>query len=630
LKGASLDELKLRIKELPISDVIGKYLSLTRKNNQTLAVCPFHDDHSPSMNINDQRGMFYCFVDNIGGDHIKFVQLYKKLEYVEALEDICDQLGWNFQEFVQKKQDNPKFEMGKKILAKATILYKKSSETKYKEQFQHFLTSRGLSEEIAQTYQLGFSPENSALFDYLSSIKNEKDRDYALQLASELSIIKPSKYGEKSHYDTFRERIMFPIWDQFGNVIGFTSRSIREDQKPKYMNSVESFLFNKRNLLYGLHLAKSSIRNNASVIIVEGNMDQIALYAHGFENTVAIMGTALGDSSLQKIEALTKKVYLCLDNDQAGQKAGERINAQFMQRGITPYIVELGEHKDPDDFLQKEGRLAFQEKIDNAGLYIDHLLNKKFPSTIPELTERKLDALHDLFEILAPLGSGLAAKERVAQLSKRLGLQADSATILNSYEDFLKSGKKKTQPQAPQTNQQSESHNQPAELAPAQKVELEEKLSNVEKTLVQILVQHPELFEKEETLELLDFVGSNEVKTYISRLKEVFFEIDESEYQSVVSKLLNDQQFSLELETTASAALYKYRPTTLNEKIAGKMIEDIKRKLQEQKLKTKKEELKHLQNSTQDQDQLNHVLNELALVDRELILLKKNTRKRFK
>ncbi len=629
MKG-TLDDLKMRIKELPISDVIGKYLALTRKNNQTLAVCPFHDDHDPSMNINDHKGMFYCFVDNIGGDHIKFVQLYKKVEYVEALEDICDKLGWNFQDFVQKKQDNPKYDMGKKILSKATILYKKSAETKYSNHFQTFLKNRGLNEEIAQTYQLGFSPENNALFDYLSSIKDEKDRGFALQIADELKIIKPSQYGEKSHYDTFRERIMFPIWDQFGNVIGFTSRAIRDDQKPKYMNSVESFLFNKRNLLYGLHLAKTAIRDRSSVIIVEGNMDQIALYAHGFENSVAIMGTALGDQSLQKLEAITKNIYLCLDNDQAGKKAGDRINAQFMAKGITPYFVDLGQHKDPDDFLKNEGRLAFQEKIDNARLYIDHLLNENFPKTIPELTERKLEALHSLFEILAPLGSGLAAKERVAQLAKRLGLQADSATILNSYEEFLKQGKTQSFSRpAPQMPEPMDSDIPPMEIL-EEKVELEEKLNSVEKTLVQILVQHPELFEREETAELLDFVGSNEVKTYISRLKEVFFEIDESEYESVVSKLLNDRQFSLELEATASAALFKYRPTVLNDKIAGKMIKDIKRKLHEQKLKSRKEELKALQNTTQDQEDLNQVLKDLAQVDREINMLKKSSRKRTK
>jgi DNA primase len=433
----TIDELIARIKDLPVSEVLERYVHTVRKGTQTLAVCPFHDDHSPSLNINDQRGMWFCFVDNMGGDAIKFVMLYRKLEFMDALRDICDKFGWNFDDFHRPKKSSPKIEMGKKILTNTMKLYRKLAQTDQYKAFPEFLQKRGLSEEIAKTYQLGFAPPNYALFDYLSSIKDEKDRQFAQQVAEELGLIKKSKFGERSHYDTFRERIMFPIWDQFGQVIGFTSRAINDEQKPKYLNSLDSFLFNKKNLLYGLHLAKNAIRERDQAILVEGNMDQVALYKNGFENSLAIMGVALGESSLVKLLALTKNVVLSLDNDQPGWRAGTRINAQLMEKGVTPLFLDLGEYKDPDDFLTARGRDELAKRVEEAKPFVDIQIERTLPRKLPELAERKLDLLHEIFEILSPLKNSLSATERVILYAKRLGLQSDSQAIVKSYEEYL-------------------------------------------------------------------------------------------------------------------------------------------------------------------------------------------------
>lgn len=629
---SSLDDLKNKIKDLPISEIIGRYRHITKRGTQTLCVCPFHDDHSPSMNINDQKGMFYCFVDEIGGDAIKFVELYKKLNFIDALEDICKQLGWDFGQYNQPKQKNPKFEMGQKVLNKTALLYKKMAMTKKFSAYNDFIENRKIKPEIEKNYQLGFAPSNNALLDYLNSIKDTKEKEFAINTALELDLLRPSQNDPNQLYDRFRDRIMFPIWDRFGQVIGFTARKTTEKQNAKYLNSTDSFLFNKKELLYGLHFAKSYIRERDYVILVEGNMDQLALYSHGFQNSLAVMGVALGDFSLTQLLAITKNVFLAMDNDDAGQRANERINNQFLEHGITPKYLDYEEFKDADEFLNAKGHISLKEKIDSAKPFIDVLIERNFPSNIPELAERKLEILQSFYQILSPLGDNLAAKERIASLAKRLGLNSDSATIIDSYLKFVSSQKNKfITPQNYEQNLEKSStladenltQNQDQKIALFEKTEI----TNVEKKLMQFLVQHPELLLESETMELLDFVGSNEVKEYILMLKDLFYEIDESEYESIISQILNDEKYSDEIQTCVGAALYKYYPTTLNEKVRERMILDLKVNLQLESLKSKKEKLKiEYKNITNSQDEHN-ILQKIKEVEKEIALLSKKNKK---
>ncbi len=618
--SGTIDELIARIKDLPVSEVLGRYVHLTKKGTQTLAVCPFHDDSNPSLNINDSRGMWFCFVDNLGGDAIKFVTLYRNLEFMEALKDICDKLGWNFDDYHQPKKASPKVEMGKKLLGNSTKLYRKVAETGNHKAFSEFLQKRGLSEEIAKTYQLGYAPAGRALCDYLGSIKDEKDRAFAIKTAEELGLIKKSTYGEQSHYDTFRDRIMFPIWDQFGQVIGFTSRAVTDEQKPKYLNSLDSFLFNKKNLLYGLHLAKNTIRERDEAILVEGNMDQVALFKNGFENTIAIMGVALGDNSLRKLLALTKNVILSLDNDQAGWKAGTRINAQFMAEGITPRFIDLHEYKDPDEFLEARGATEYSKLIEEAKPFVDIQIEREFPEKIPELAERKLDLLHQVFEILSPLKDSLSATERVITYAKRLGLQSDPQSIVKNYQDYLNEQQKSGsnfRPSPPLPEQELASPYDEEDLNES-KVRLDRQLTSVEVRLLQNLVQHPELLIKDEMAELLDFVGNDEVKSYILKLRELMYEIDESEYTSVVQSLMSDDHYSAELTAVVGGALYRYQDNTFDDKVALRMIEDIKKSLQVEQLKIEKQFLKDQQGRAQTQDEQHNILKRLLEVDKKL------------
>ncbi len=637
----SLDELKNRIKDdLPISSVIGQYLDLHRQGQGLVALCPFHQDTKPSMNVNDNKKMYKCFACGAGGDAITFVQKYRNLDFIESLKEICEKNGINFESYKEEKKSNPKVDMAKKILAKSAMVYRKTATSKAFLPYNDFITKRGLDEEIATTYSLGFAPNRNSISDYLNSIPDDKEKSFAVQTALEIGIIKKDKNDPNLTYDTFRDRIIFPIWDSTGVVIGYTSRAIRDEQKAKYMNSVDSFIFNKGNLLYGFHLAKSYIRERDSVIVVEGNMDQIALFHNGFQNAVAIMGVAMGEQSIKRLTALTKNIYIALDNDGAGQKAAERLNQQLLEEGILGLYVNFEPVKDADDFLKIEGRLKLQERLDNAKPMIDVILDRLLPNPVPELSHKKLEVLNKAFEVIKPLKSGLAATERAILFAKRLGLTSSSEQIVKTYEEFLLKQKAKPSVKGKvlaeiKIQQNSESENLGIDFeSKTEETFFSREEKNVkaiqlksEKLLLQELVQNPNAFSSPLVSEILAILPSDEVKKYITRLSRLVYEIDESEYVSMVSNLINSEEVPFEIRETISSALFQYKPRAVDEKNLSRLFFDVKMKVKTEVLIQEKEELKKFQESYQTEEEFNNFLTKLSKIEKELQLLKKQKHK---
>ncbi|MBY0415181.1 MAG: DNA primase [Bdellovibrionales bacterium] len=630
----SLDDLKQKIKEeIPISSVIGNYLSIKRSGSAQVSLCPFHGDTKPSMNINDTKKIFKCFACGAAGDSITFVMKYRNLDYVEALKEICQKQGINFDSYQEEKKTNPKMEMAKKILTRAALLYRKIGSSNQFLPFNNFIKNRGLDAEIATTYSLGFAPNKSSITDYLKSIPDPKERDFAINTALDIGLIRKDKNNPDAQYDTFRDRIIFPIWDQFGQVAGFTSRAIRDDQKAKYMNSVESFVFNKSNILYGFHIAKNAIREKDSVILVEGNMDQIALYHNGFKNTVAVMGVALGNSSLERIVALTKNVYLALDSDKPGFIAMERINKQLAEKGIVAKYLEFLPQKDPDDYLKAHGALALQEKIDNAIPAIDVLLNKLLPEKLPEVLDRKLEILHKAFDVVAPLRSDLAATERVVGFAKRLGLKAEASQIIKNYEDHLSKSTDKpkfSQPTKPIVTNVEPDYDD-SDFIPHDSIDSpftteqsspEIYLSKMEKLLVQEIVQLPTLINMDKMNEILDLVTNDEVKKYIGKIRKITMEVDDREYESVVLNLTNTPEYSIDLREVVTSAFYNYKHKDADTKTKQRILFDLKNKLHVEQLKNKKEELKKLRQACESETEMTDLLSQLLEVEKSLQQIK--------
>lgn len=629
----SLNQLKDKIvNEIPISDLIQRYgTPLTRKSTGHVGICPFHNDTKPSMSVSNDKGIFKCFACGAGTSHFDFVMMHKNMSFIEALKDISETFGYDFDSYTNKREKSKKEIYAEKLLKVSSEIYFQTGMKARVKEYEDFLKNRDIPRELAETYKLGFAPKKNSITDYISTLP-KNDQEEILKTAVEIGLVKWDD-SRKSHYDTFRDRITFPIWDQFGKVIGFTSRAIHDYQKAKYMNSKESFIFNKRNLLYGLHLAKPFIRKRDEIILVEGNMDQLSMFKKGFENSVAIMGTALGDHSLRTIKSLTKNVYLALDTDQAGWDAGVRINAQFLSAGIIPKYISFEPVKDPDDFLKEKGSLAVKEKLENAKSFIDIQFEKMLPNEPITVLDKKIELLRASFSLIAPLKNDINATERLSVWAKKIGLESGNDQILQNYKDFLNGEQKNTpsktnfENEAPPMMEEPpfdygeviESNAIPMPNGQFPEVLEQKSYKRMEKTLLQTVLEHPDCLEYDKLSELLDFMGPSEVKEYILELKNLIFEIDINEFKSFALKLAKN----FDLEETVSKSLQKFSPSELDKDTAKKLIIDLEKKLIRESLKEKREELKRKRSTISTSEEMSKLMVEIHEIEKKLYSLSK-------
>lgn len=618
----SLEHLREQIRSTPISMIIGHFIPLHKKGANLEALCPFHADSNPSLKVNDSKGIYRCFVCDEGGDAINFVKEFKKLDFVESLKTIANILGLPFEE-IKKEKKNPKFEMAQRVLNASNKIYLKFSLQKPKA-FIDFIDKRKLNSESIEVFQIGFAPSNNTLTNYLQTIPHQ-EREFAIRTAQEIGMIKYNQ-ERNSTYDFYRERIMFPIHDHSGQIKGYSSRSIREDQIPKYLNSVDSLIFHKASILFGMHFAKSHIRQLDQIIIVEGNMDVIMMHQFGLKQTVGTMGVALSDASLKLISNMTKNVYLGMDSDPAGKKAMHRINADFLSIGVIPRLLDFTPSKDPDEFLKNEGRLALIERIEKAPLLIDHLISELIPKSAVENTEIKLSILNQIFELLSPLKENLLATEKLINAAKNLGLRSDNTTILNQYKKFL-SGIKNKINNVTTTLKTTEKIEEPTEditISLAPPIIDSAPIPNAEKIFIKELICHPEFLTHIGIDDFLAFIRHDEVRKLFAWLVTIYQEIDDAEYVSIVQDELQYGEYNKELKKVGTEALFNHG-SKYDDKIMLRILKDLKLKLQMEDLKLKRKDLVIKQKLAFSQVEIDLVLGEIAKIDKELLSLKNST-----
>jgi DNA primase len=621
----SLDRLKEQIKESPVSMVIGQYITLHKRGTNVEGLCPFHADTKPSLRVNDNKGMFKCFACGAGGDAIKFVIDFKRVDFVEALKEISGILGLQFDDYQKEKKKNPKVEMAFRVLNASAKLYTKVAIAKPLA-YEEFLKKRQLSQESVEKFQISYSPGNSAIYRYLQSIPGA-ERDQALQVALELGIVRYNQDQDR-YYDFYRDRVMFPIHDHSGQVRGYSSRAVHQDQNPKYLNSGESFAFNKAAILFGFYFAKNHIRQLDQAIIVEGNMDVIMMHQFGFSQTVGTMGTALSEGSVRLLSNMTKNIYLGMDSDPAGKKAMERINTDFMRVGLLPKLLNFEPAKDPDEFLLQEGRLELMKRIETAPVLLDILISEIIPEKIPENLELKLTTLHKIFELVSPLKEELTATERIVNAAKILGLKSDSQTILEDYKGVLSRQKEKTSfpVPAPKVYEQEEMFE--SEASAARVLQLQNKgpttapLSKSEKVFLREILCHPEFLTHFNQHDFLAYIGHDEVKKLVQWLAKIYLEIDDAEYVPIVQEELQYGGYSKELMDVGTDALFNYG-NRYNEKVIARMLKDYLLMLKKDQITQKRNVLKERQKIAATQSEVDTILSEIQKLSEELNSLNK-------
>ena len=367
-----------------ISLVIQQFLPLKRTGtNRYVGVCPFHDDHSPSMNVNPTAGYYKCFACGAGGDVFKFVQEYEKIDFNGAVEWVANFVGFDLPKFTSKENAEVTEEraMVRKLNELACEWFEQQLTLSPKA--LEYLAKRGVSEKTRKEFHIGYAPDGRENFIAYAAKNGFSPRD----------CVKAGLATEKQNGGIsakFRDRLMIAIQNQSGVVVAFGGRDLAPKQegfeRPKYMNSPDTALYNKSEILFGLNHSRAAISKEDAVIIVEGYFDLISLYQGGVQNVVAASGTALTEIHASILARYAKTAYLVFDGDAAGQKATMRSLEIVLPKGINPRIFALsrpdGTKIDPDNFVNEQGADAFREQLKNAEDWLSYLARKKDLSSI--------------------------------------------------------------------------------------------------------------------------------------------------------------------------------------------------------------------------------------------------------
>lgn len=349
-----------------IVDIVSSYVSLNAKGKNFVGVCPFHDDHSPSMVVSKDRQIFNCFTCRTGGNVFSFVMKYENVGFLEALQIVAQKVGFPLQLDTNMGAIGSKHKTEYEMMDFAKKFYVNNMNTKAALDAKRYLENRGIHEDIIREFQIGLSLEQKdTLYKLLCNKK------YDLDMMESLGLV--NKYG-LDVFDSFQNRIMIPIYDLKGQVVGFTGRIYHNEDAAKYMNTKETVIFKKSSILFNYHNAKNEIRNQKQVIVVEGNMDAITISAHGIKNVVALMGVALSREQLDVLKKLRVPVVLSLDNDAAGADATIKLGDLLVAQGIECLVVRYEGAKDPDEYIRTFGKNAYLDNVKHAVKYIDFKL----------------------------------------------------------------------------------------------------------------------------------------------------------------------------------------------------------------------------------------------------------------
>lgn len=401
------EEIKSRCN---IVDVVGRYVRLKRSGSNYMGLCPFHSEKTPSFSVSEKGQFFHCFGCGESGDVISFIEKIENMDFMTALRKLADMYGINLDDygFTNESRKNRLYGMNRD----AAVFFLHSLADR-PNPGRDYIMGRGLSLKTIGRFGIGFAPDSwNALLNYMKS-KGYEEKDLA-----EGGLV---SYSKGRYYDKFRNRVIFPIINTRGKVIGFGGRIIGQGE-PKYLNSPESAVFSKRNNLFGLNLTRDSIKERDCAIIVEGYMDMVSLFQNGVTNTAATLGTALTPDQCAMLSRYTKNIVLSYDADSAGRKAALRGIEVIRQAGLSVRVLHVPDGKDPDEFVKKHGREAFEELVENALPYVDYKLAHERSMVDLDTQNGKLGYIKGAARILSSI-SPAEAEIYIKKVTDETGMQ---------------------------------------------------------------------------------------------------------------------------------------------------------------------------------------------------------------
>ena len=430
-----IDELVARN---PIEDVVGQYVSLKRSGANMFGLCPFHGEKTASFSVAPDKGIYYCFGCHKGGGVINFMMELEGLSYPDAVRSLAKRAGMQVPEDEQYQSRYHAQERLWALHKEAARFFHSQLYAPIGKQALEYALGRGMSKGILTTFGVGYAPDS-----WDSMVKAMKAKGYTEQELMDSGLVTRSQKNNNI-FDRFRDRLMFPIIDVRGNVIGFGGRTLKNDKDTaKYLNSPETIIFNKRKNLFGLNLAKKSKEN--SLILVEGNIDVVALHQYGFDNAVASLGTSLTEEQAALMTRYAEQIILLYDGDQAGQNATQRAIPILEKAGLQVKVLKMRDAKDPDEYLKKFGADKFRLLLEESSNRVEYQLNairKKYDLGIDD---QKIRYVHESAELICTLDSSIKREVYSGRVAEAAGISMDAMKleVNKAYKRRLEREKKK-------------------------------------------------------------------------------------------------------------------------------------------------------------------------------------------
>ena len=395
-------------RKVDIVDIIGERIPLVSRGKNFFGVCPFHDDSNPSMSVSREKQIYTCFSCHATGNVFTFLMNYEHIDFREALHYLGEKVGINVSN-IQVKKKNTKFDKFYDAYNFSVKYFQNNLSSSVGKTARDYLAKRMINDEIIKEFEIGLSLESR---DDLTKLLLKKDYDLGSL----------NKIGLSSdEHDIYNDRIMFPLWDVSGRVVGFSGRIYKDNGQNKYLNTKETDIFKKGEMLYHYHVAREECRLKKSVIVMEGFMDVIRASTIGVKNTVALMGTALTSNQISLIKRLSNNIILCLDGDQPGIKAMLSIGDTLLEQGVEVKVVPLSDDDDPDTFILKHGKERFIGLIDNALNFSDFKMQQLRGGVDFRSDEEKANYINTVLKEMTKINDSI----RIEIVLKRLAKEFD-------------------------------------------------------------------------------------------------------------------------------------------------------------------------------------------------------------
>ena len=558
-----------------IVDVISSYVTLKKAGSNFTGLCPFHSEKTPSFTVFPKGENYFCFGCEAAGDVITFIMKMENLDYLQALEFLCNRAGMKMPDSDGSSESNSEkrqrfYSMNREA---AIFFVEQLKNPANKEARDYVFNKRGLSNSTVTHFGIGYNPKGSALYEKLHGL------GYTDKELKENYLCMQAESGR--HYDYFGGRVIFPIVDNMGRVLGFGGRIIQDDVKPKYLNTSDTLVFKKGKNLYSLNYARSSCKE--FLLLCEGYMDVIGMNLGGFPNSVATLGTALTEDQARLISKYTDTVIVCYDNDQAGQNATMRALEMFKNLSVNVKILRLdGDAKDPDEYVKKYGKAKFEECVKSSTGKLEFILNELQKKYNFNVEEEKIRAIGEACDFLSEIESEIEREVYIGKLAQRTGVNAESIKLdvekrrrynkrkkERKFEESVLSGTRKARDMV---NREFESN---------------PKVAGIEEEILSVLLNNTDLIKP-----VIDGTIDLKKEDFLTEFnRRIFVAMTESDgvfEEGALNGMLNEREFSYVMRIKMRRSELKDN----GEEILSQLAANLKH---EKALKQEEDPLKHLQ-----------------------------------